>query len=59
MTAECDEQAGLAVRIYLAGTLVLISVNMVLLVLLVNRSAQGCITEVQKRTLVAPLLVVK
>ncbi|XP_039446380.1 diacylglycerol lipase-beta-like isoform X1 [Culex pipiens pallens] len=59
VTAECDEQAGLAVRIYLAGTLVLISVNMVLLVLLVNRSAQGCITEVQKRTLVAPLLVVK
>ncbi|XP_021709577.1 sn1-specific diacylglycerol lipase beta [Aedes aegypti] len=59
VTAECDEQAGLAVRIYLVGTLALISINIVLLVLLVNRSAQGSITEVQKRRWVAPLLVVK
>ncbi|EAT48404.1 AAEL000558-PA [Aedes aegypti] len=56
VTAECDEQAGLAVRIYLVGTLALISINIVLLVLLVNRSAQGSITEVQKRRWVAPLL---
>lgn len=59
VTAECDEQAGLAVRIYLVGTLVLISVNIVLLVLLVNRSAQGSISEALKRRMVAPLLVIK
>lgn len=57
-SAECEED-GVAVRIYLVSTLVLISINLVLLVLLVNRSAQGSITETHKRRLVAPLLVNK
>lgn len=58
VTEECGEDA-VPVRIYLVGTIVLISVNILLLVILVNRSAQGSITEVHKRRLVAPLLVIK
>lgn len=53
------ENGGLAIKIYLAGTIALISVNMILLVALVNRSAQGSMTETQKRLAVSPLLVCK
>lgn len=50
---------GLAVRVYMCGTLALIVVNLVLLVALVNRSAQGSIADTHARRHVAPLLVVK
>lgn len=58
-TLVACEEDGLTIRIYLLGTIVLISVNLILLVLLVNRSAQGSIVETHLRRLVAPLLVVK
>lgn len=53
------ENGGLAIKIYLAGTIALICINMILLVALVNRSAQGSMTETQKRLAVSPLLVCK
>jgi sn1-specific diacylglycerol lipase len=59
VTEDCDEDSQLAIRIYLLGSIVLISFNLVLLVFIVNRSAQGSITEVDRRHFVAPLLVVK
>ena len=55
---SCDE-FGLMIRIYLAGIIVLICVNLILLILLVNRSAQGGITDTKNRWLVAPLLTMK
>lgn len=55
---EC-EKGNLAVRIYLGSTVALISINIILLVILVNRSAQGSIADVHKRRMVAPLLVCK
>lgn len=57
-TYECEEH-GLTIRIYLAGIIAIICVNMVLLVLIVNRSAQGGITDTQNRWMVAPLLTIK
>lgn len=56
-TKDCT--GGLSVRIYLIGTLVLIGLNLVLLVALVNRSAQGSIADTYARRHVAPLLVCK
>lgn len=47
------------IRIYLASIIAIICVNLILCVLLVNRSAQGSITDVNKRWLVAPLLTLK
>lgn len=50
---------GLAVRIFVCGTLTLHAVNLVLLVALVNRSAQGSIADTHARRHVGPLLQVK
>lgn len=58
-TYECDEGHGLAIRIYLSGIIVIICVNLILSALIVNRSANGGITDTSKRWLVAPLLTVK
>lgn len=55
---EC-EKGNLAVRIYLGSSVALLSINIILLVIIVNRSAQGSIADVHKRRLVAPLLVCK
>lgn len=41
------------------GIIAIICVNLILLVLIVNRSAQGGITDTQSRWLVAPLLTIK
>lgn len=50
---------GDCVRVYLVGMLVLLAVNILLLVALINRSAQGGICDVHARRLVPPLLAVK
>lgn len=47
------------IRIYLASIIAIICVNLILLILIVNRSAQGGITEINLRQLVAPLLTAK
>lgn len=57
-TNECSK-GNLAVRIYLGSTIGLIILNIVILIGLVNRSAQGSIAETHKRHAVAPLLVCK
>ena len=57
-TYTCEEH-GLLIRIYLVSIIAIICVNLLLLVLIVNRSAQGGITEVNLRWLVAPLLTMK
>lgn len=57
-TFACGDD-GLLIRIYLIGIIVIICVNLLLLILLVNRSAQGGITDTHSRWLVTPLLVVK
>jgi sn1-specific diacylglycerol lipase len=56
---KCDEKDGLSVRIYLVSVLVLICANLIVLVLLINRSAQGCIIDTAKRKHVYPLLIIK
>lgn len=53
------EEFGLTIRIYLAGIIAIICVNLILLVVIVNRSAQGGITDTQHRWLVVPLLAMK
>jgi sn1-specific diacylglycerol lipase len=58
-TYECDENHGLAIRIYLSGIMIIICVNLILLVMIINRSAKGGITDTQQRWLVAPLLTIK
>ncbi|XP_059622372.1 diacylglycerol lipase-beta-like isoform X2 [Phlebotomus argentipes] len=57
-TWNCIED-GLGVQIYLGGTLALIILNLLLLIGLTNRSAQGSITETHLRRMVVPLLVFK
>lgn len=57
-TWQCPE-GGVFVRVYMIGVLTILSCNMVLLVPLVNRSAQGAILDTAVRRLVAPLLTVK
>lgn len=52
-------QGGAYVRAYLAGVLTLLSANVLLLAALVNRSAQGAVTDVHARRHVAPLLLAK
>lgn len=47
------------IRIYLVSIITIICVNLILCVLLINRSAQGAITDVHERWLVAPLLTFK
>jgi hypothetical protein len=47
------------VRVYMIGVLTILACNMILLVPLVNRSAQGAILDTAARRLVAPLLTVK
>ncbi|XP_037041693.1 diacylglycerol lipase-beta-like isoform X1 [Bradysia coprophila] len=59
ITTENCTEGGLAVRIYMIGTLALIGINLILLVALVNRSSQGSITDTHARRHVAPLLVCK
>lgn len=56
---ECAPVEGQAVRAFIGGTLALHCVNLLLLVGLVNRSAQGSIADVHARRHVAPLLQVK
>ncbi len=58
-TYACDEEHGLMIRIYLASIIAIICVNLILAIIIVNRSAQGGITEINLRWLVAPLLTVK
>lgn len=53
------EDFGLMIRIYLVGIISIICVNLVLLIVIVNRSAQGGITDTLNRWLVAPLLTFK
>lgn len=55
---SCEEY-GLTIRIYLVGIIATICVNLFLLVVIVNRSAQGGITDTQSRWLVAPILTFK
>jgi len=55
---SCGEH-GLWIRIYLAGIIAIICVNLILLAIIVNRSAQGGISDTQNRWLVAPLLTMK
>lgn len=57
-TYTCEEH-GYLIRIYLASIIAIICLNLILLVLMVNRSAQGGITEVSLRWIVAPLLTIK
>jgi sn1-specific diacylglycerol lipase len=57
-TNTCDEH-GFMIRIYLASIITIICINLILCVLLINRSAQGAITDVNERKLVAPLLTLK
>lgn len=58
ITNDCEKD-GLSIRIYVVSTIALICINLVLCLLLVNRSAQGSITETSKRRYVGPLLVIK
>ncbi|XP_055703840.1 diacylglycerol lipase-beta-like isoform X2 [Phlebotomus papatasi] len=57
-TLSCVED-GLGVQIYLAGTMVLIILNILLLIALTNQSARGSITETYLRRYVGPILVCK
>ncbi|XP_066995653.2 diacylglycerol lipase-beta isoform X2 [Anabrus simplex] len=57
-TWEC-EQGGVFVRAYLLGLISLLGVVILLLVLLVNRSAQGSIMDVEARKHVPLLLTIK
>ncbi|KAK7590855.1 hypothetical protein V9T40_002468 [Parthenolecanium corni] len=50
---------GVYVRAYLIGMLVVLSLVIFVLILLVNRSAQGAIWDTEKRRWVGPLLIVK
>lgn len=50
---------GIYVRAYLIGMLVVLSLVIFVLILLVNRSAQGAIWDTEKRRWVGPLLIVK
>lgn len=50
---------GVLVRAYLIGMLAVLSLVVFVLVLLVNRSAQGAIWDTDKRKLVGPLLIIK
>jgi sn1-specific diacylglycerol lipase len=56
---ESCQEHGLWIRIYLVGIISLICVNLFLILIVVNRSAQGGITDTQNRWLVAPLLTIK
>ncbi|XP_054256907.1 diacylglycerol lipase-beta-like isoform X2 [Macrosteles quadrilineatus] len=47
---------GECVRVYLIGMLALLSLNIILLVAIINRSAQGGICDIQARRAVPPLL---
>lgn len=57
-TWEC-QQGGQYVRTYIVGMLTLLSLVIIVLVALINRSAQGAITDVAARRHVPPLLLVK
>ncbi|XP_065203555.1 diacylglycerol lipase-beta [Planococcus citri] len=50
---------GILVRAYLIGMLAVLSLVIFVLVLLVNRSAQGAIWDTEARRLVGPLLIIK
>lgn len=50
---------GIYIRSYLIGMIVLLSLVIVVLVFLINRSAQGSITDVASRKHVAPILYFK
>ncbi|KDR09371.1 Sn1-specific diacylglycerol lipase beta, partial [Zootermopsis nevadensis] len=54
----CSE-GGVFVRVYMIGVLTILACNIVLLVPLVNRSAQGAILDTAARRVVAPILTVK
>lgn len=58
-TISCSYNDILFIKIYLIGTVALISINLVLLVALINRSAQGSITDTHSRRHVIPLLYLK
>lgn len=46
-------------RVYMLGVVTILACNMILLVPMVNRSAQGAILETAARRMVAPILTVK
>lgn len=55
---NCEEH-GLLIRIYLLGIIAIICVNLILLVIIINRSAKGGITDTSSRWLVEPLVTMK
>ncbi|XP_069704996.1 diacylglycerol lipase-beta-like [Periplaneta americana] len=57
-TWQC-EHGGVFVRVYLIGVLAVLVCNLLLLLPIINRSAQGSIVDTQARRLVAPLLTIK
>lgn len=57
-TWQC-ESGGDVVRVYLAGIIALLSTIMVLLIVIVNRSAQGSIMDIESRKYVPALLMIK
>lgn len=58
VTWHCTH-GGEYVRVYLIGMLILLSIIILVLIGLVNRSAQGSITDIEARKYVAPLLLFK
>jgi hypothetical protein len=58
-TIRCSYNDTLFIKVYLIGTVALISINLLLLVALINRSAQGSITDTHSRRHVIPLLYLK
>lgn len=58
LTYEC-QNGGDFVRFYLIGMLTILAAVMVTLVLLINRSAQGAITDTAARRLVPHILAFK
>lgn len=58
-TVTCSYDDILFINTYLIGTVALISINIILLIALVNRSAKGSITDTHARRHVIPLLYLK
>jgi len=58
LTYEC-RHGGDFIRVYLVGMLAVLALTMVTLVLLINRSAQGAITDTSARKSVTYILAFK
>ncbi|CAH0394561.1 unnamed protein product [Bemisia tabaci] len=57
-TFDCDE-GGYLVRFYLIGVIVIIVAMMIMLTIIINRSAQGAIWDTARRAIVPRLIVIK